>query len=640
MINVSFYAQGRLLLIGGGSEKTGTNAWNYQAFRWLTDNSTNKRVAVIGYESGGSTLVNDFKTYWGASWAKEFVINSSNADLQATYDSLITYDIVYFRGGDQYYYYTYYKGKKTQQAIEYIFSNGGAIAGTSAGMHILTKVLFTAYNGSVYPDECIENPLNNYITLQNDFFPFLNGFVGDTHFAERGRFARLLGFMANWKFLHNENVVGIGIDDQTALAIETNNNATVYGSGCANFYIADNNTFSQNPANTGKLLASNVKVMQLKQGNSINLNTLQITNNSENNTNVVYEQENLPCTIYISGSDILSDNNAMLGAFVNTLSSFADTILILTSTNQTIANTFKTKLNDLGATNVFVYSAISANGSYVQLSVDINRAKAFLFVNNTYTDFIEFLNTYNGYLLKNKLIKATTISVFVGDNSRFAGARVIENYLTDYASYDSLMTFPEGLKLLQTTVVMPNTYKSSAMYENAVTSVPFVMNHYGLAYGVWLYNKNYMKYYNTNGKTYFKGFGSAPVMVLHNTSTKWGHVTQTPSGTPPARQITSFDQMHISLIDESTPMEVGNQLGLEFLKNNHFYVYPNPVANKFFVENLDFESLKIYNIQGIEVLCAEKTNDNFIDVSHLPSGVYTIEVKLQSSVLTGKFVKK
>lgn len=640
MIGISLCAQGRLLLIGGGSEKTGTNAWNYQAFRWLTDNALNKRVAVISYETGGSTMVTYFKTYWGASWAKEFVINSSNADNQAIYDSLITYDIVYFRGGDQYYYYTYYKGKKTQLAIEFIFNNGGAIAGTSAGMHILTKVLFTAWNGSVYPDECIENPKNQYITLKDDFFNFLNGFVGDTHFAERGRFARLIGFMANWKFTQNLNITGIGVDDQTALAIDVNKNATVYGSGCANFYVASDNAFSQNPPNTGKLLANNLKVMQLKQGNTINLNTLQITNLSENNTSIAYSGENGLYTLYLSGSDVLADNNSMLAAVVTNLQNSNDLVTILTGSSQTTANTYKTKLNDLGATNVVVYSAITANGSYTQLSDAINNAKAFLLVGNNYTDFSGFLDTYNGVLVKNKMKEQNIISVFIGDNARFAGAKVVENYLTEYASYDALLTFHEGLELLRTTVIMPNTYNNSNMYENSATAVPYAINEYGLAYGVWLYKKNYMKFYNQNGKTYFKGYGSAPVMVLHNTSTKWGHVSQTPSGIPPARQITSFDQMNISLIDESTPYEVGNLTWLENSQNIDFRIYPNPVTNFLNVGQYNIEWLKILNIQGVEVMNLQNLRGIGINVSNLQQGIYLIEAKVDEKIIKSKFIKK
>ncbi len=639
VFSVSTFGQGRLLLVGGGSERTGTNSWNYQAFLWLTQNAQQKKVAVISYESGGSTLVTNFTTIWGASFAKEFVINSSNANLQATYDSLINYDIVYFRGGDQKNYYNFYKGTKTQQALEYIYHNGGAIAGTSAGMHILTKVIFTAQNGSVYPDECIENPTNPYITLANDFLNFLPGVVGDTHFAERGRFARLLGFMANRKFLLNENVVGIGVDDQTALAIEANKIATVYGAGCVNIYIASDNAFSRNPTPDGKLLANNVKVIQLKQGNIINLITLDVVSAPENSTQLIYEQEVAPYRLFLSGSDNLNNNTLMLSLFLSELSSPNDTILLLTGTTQTLANSYKTKLNELGATNVFVQSALNSNGSDSQLATLITRAKGFVVVGNTYTQFNEFLSTNNGALLKNRLSQASTVTAFVGDNSRFAGAIVVENYMAAYASYDATMTFQPGLGLLRTTVIMPNTYASTNMYENAVTAVPYAMNQFGLSYGIWLYAQNFFKYYNQDGKTYGKGYGAAPVMILHNTSTFWGHVTQTPSGNPPARQISAFNQMHISLIDESTPYKMGDYVSTHVILEQPYTVYPNPVKNEIYFSGNNSMTVRIYNLQGIEVLSVFKFKDNTLDVSNLPRGIYMLMVQTDESTQIGKFIK-
>lgn len=635
---LNLYSQGRILLIGGGSERTGQNSWNYQAFRWLTDNAQQKKVAVIGYESGGSTLVSYFTQYWGASYAKEFIINSSNANSQSLYDELITYDIVYIRGGDQYYYYTYYKGKKVQQALEYIYNNGGAIAGTSAGMHILLKVIFTDDTGySIYPDEAIENPRHSYITLHNDFLNFLPGFVGDSHIAERGRLPRLIGFMANWKFLNNQIVVGIGVDDQTAVAIESNKIATVYGSGTVSICIAENNTFSQNPPTTGKLLVRNLKIIQLKQGNKINLNTFEVITSPENTTNLQISQENTPLNIFLSGGDELTDNVAMLNSFLSQMPSLNDSILVLTGSNQTLAQNYRTKLMELGATKVYVRSATSDQGTNSQLASEIFAAKGFVYVGSTYSEFTGFLNTNNGVLLKNRLLQSNVVSAFVGDNSRFAGKIVIDNYLTELASYNASLTFGEGLGLLKTTVVMPNTFYNSNMYENALTGVPYAMNQYGLAYGVWLYKKNYMRYYVTNNNAYFHGFGSAPVMVLRNTSTKWGHVTQTPSGIPPARQISAYDQMYMEFIDDSTPLKVGQIAASDEKISKSFVFYPNPSFDKIYFEK-QFSEIELYNINGVKI--KEDKNTRIFELSTLPAGIYLLKVKdADGKWLTQKIVK-
>ncbi len=174
------YAQpGRLLLVGGGAEKNGVSSWSTPAYRWAGEG---KRVAIIGTSTG--SLAPYFMQQCGAAWAKEFAIAShDSADSQLTYDTLVTYDVIFFRGGDQYDYYDLYRDTKLQDAVEYLYSQGGTICGTSAGMSILSSIVYTAENGSAYPDECIEDPNNQYVTLANDFMDFVPGFVFDTHFA-------------------------------------------------------------------------------------------------------------------------------------------------------------------------------------------------------------------------------------------------------------------------------------------------------------------------------------------------------------------------------------------------------------------------------------------------------------------------
>ncbi|MBK7093532.1 MAG: hypothetical protein IPH57_00130 [Saprospiraceae bacterium] len=58
-------------------------------------------------------------------------------------------------------------------AVKFVCSNVGIIGGISLGMHILSSVVYTAKNGSAYPDECIEDPNNKYIALAEDFLDFV-----------------------------------------------------------------------------------------------------------------------------------------------------------------------------------------------------------------------------------------------------------------------------------------------------------------------------------------------------------------------------------------------------------------------------------------------------------------------------------
>lgn len=633
--SISVSAQnGKVVLIGGGMERSQTTSWNYQLFSWIVNSAPNKRVAVIGTSSSDGWLHQNFVSTWGAVYSKEFVITSTNADQQVLYDSLITYNAVYFRGGDQYYYYTWYKNTKTQQAIRYIYQNGGVIAGTSAGLHILTDMIFTddTGNGLISP-EAIENPTHQYITLHDDFLSLVPGVYGDSHFAERGRFGRLVGILANRWFTQSEVIAGIGVDDLTAIAIDENNIGTVYGTGCANIYIASDSAFSRNPAATGKLLADGVRVMQLLKGTTIDLNTFTIISNMTTPTGIAVSEEKGDYTLLMSGGNTLAQNNTMLQDFVSTLQDPGDPVLILTGSSTTTADQFKDQLISYGATNVFVRGAIASEGTNSQMANDIQNAKAFLLVNNTFSGFNAFLATSNGTALRQKMKQSGMLNGFVGDNSRFAGARVVENYLNANASYYAEMQFLPGLSLLETTVIMPNTFASGNMYENSVTAVPYAMTNYGLSFGVWLYTKNYMKYYVENNASWMTSYGTAPAMILRNTSSYWGNSQQTSTGSGTPRQISGFDSMELYLIDESVKFKTGDSIfasvpEVVLSDNTLFRIFPNPASDNF-VMTADEGTFagEIINLQGgIVRTISEFRSSSVQDTREMPAGMYIIRL--------------
>jgi cyanophycinase-like exopeptidase len=94
---------GRLLLVGGGAEKNGAASWSTPAYRWAGEG---RKVAIVGTSTG--SLAPYFIQQCGAASAREFAIQSrDSADSPATYDTLMSYDVIFFRGGDQYEYYNY-----------------------------------------------------------------------------------------------------------------------------------------------------------------------------------------------------------------------------------------------------------------------------------------------------------------------------------------------------------------------------------------------------------------------------------------------------------------------------------------------------------------------------------------------------
>jgi len=255
---------GKLLLVGGGTEQDSPQAWNAEPYRWAVRNAANRRVAVISHGPSSNWIPDYFVRHCGAAYARVFALTSRDtADRQDVMDSLLSYDMVFLKGGDQQLYFRYFRGTKTQQALERIFERGGVIAGTSAGMAILSEVVYTAANMSAASADCLRDPRHPDITLSGDFLPFFPGYVFDTHFVERGRLPRLLAFMGYWREASGQSARGLAVDDRTALAIDEQGLGTVFGTGAVSIFEL------RSPSGLGlggHLALDSVGVVQLVQG--------------------------------------------------------------------------------------------------------------------------------------------------------------------------------------------------------------------------------------------------------------------------------------------------------------------------------------------------------------------------------------
>lgn len=620
---IVFSQGGKLLIVGGGSEKSGINSWSTPAYKWAGEG---RRVAIIGVSTG--SLAPYFKQQCGAAYAKEFAVsNREMADSQSLYDTLVNYQTIFFRGGDQYDYYDYYKDTKLLDAIKHVYSSGGTIGGTSAGMHILSSVVFIAKNGSAYPDECIEDPGNKNVTLAEDFLDYMPGFLFDTHFAERGRFGRLLGFLANYRFSKEKDVTGLGMDDLTCMTIDENGLGTVYGTGCANLYLPGGN-YSQNGK---KLLIDSVKVVQLLHGCKYNFRTGEIDYGNMNkmiSKSQMSETGNY--TILASGNKNLNNNTELIDDLLNKTGAKADPVLILTG-EMTIAAAYRDKMLLSGASNVEIRIIDQNTGTDQVLRQLIETSPKIVLLSNTTANFIQFLKTENGIALKNKLGNPGMISVFIGDDSRFAGQTIVENYYTEYAAYYSELSFEKGLGLLKHTAIMPNTYFNSSMYENSATAIPYVMAKDTLRYGIWLTDHNYLKFTQTDGRNYIYGYGTAPVMILRHDGGKTGFSERTSSGSSGSkpRMVAGFEQLYLTLTDYTRPYFIGmtKPSDLYHIEDVNISIVPNPANDYFTVyRDDDIFRYKIYNSAGEMMTGGETISGAHIRISSIPSGIYFVEI--------------
>jgi len=170
---------------------------------------------------------------------------------------------VFFTGGDQLKITSQIGDTPLYSRTREIFESGGVIAGTSAGASVMSETMLVANQAEA--SYRIKSSL-----LMAPGLGFAEDMLIDQHFAERGRMARLIGAVSQ-----NPRVLGVGIDEDTAIIVEHNRSFRVLGVGAV--YIVDGSTTTY--ANIGDedsdrtLSSFNITVHMMSQGDRFDLTT-------------------------------------------------------------------------------------------------------------------------------------------------------------------------------------------------------------------------------------------------------------------------------------------------------------------------------------------------------------------------------
>lgn len=130
---------------------------------------------------------------------------------------------IFFSGGDQLRITSQIGDTGIEAKVRALFERGGLIAGTSAGASVMSDTMLVKGTSS-------ETHRIGDLHMAPGL-GLIRDVIIDQHFAERGRFGRLLGAVA-----HNPRVLGIGIDEDTAAIVE-DGRLRVIGSGAV--YVVD-----------------------------------------------------------------------------------------------------------------------------------------------------------------------------------------------------------------------------------------------------------------------------------------------------------------------------------------------------------------------------------------------------------------
>ncbi len=139
---------------------------------------------------------------------------------------------LFFTGGDQLKITSQIGDTPIMRGMQAIYDGGGLIAGTSAGASAMCETMLVRGTG--------EESYRIGDLMMAPGLGLIRNVIIDQHFAERGRMGRLLGAVAQ-----NPRILGIGIDENTAIVVEdAQASFTVLGQGAVYVVDAGNVTYS------------------------------------------------------------------------------------------------------------------------------------------------------------------------------------------------------------------------------------------------------------------------------------------------------------------------------------------------------------------------------------------------------------
>lgn len=247
--NIVVNALGGVCLMGGAGEHD-------EAMRWFLQQANGGDVLVL--RTSGSDGYNDYLYSELGNYANsvETIVCHEPASGNDPYivQKVQQAEAIWFAGGDQWDYISYWRSTLLDAAIRSGIENRGVVVGgISAGMAIQGSTYFTAQNGTITSFQATQNPYHFALMLDSQPFisnPLLAGVITDTHFDNPDRRGRLVSFLARSLADNGQNLLGIACDEYTAVCIDTNGECSVFGEWPAYdehvYFITSNCTIANN----------------------------------------------------------------------------------------------------------------------------------------------------------------------------------------------------------------------------------------------------------------------------------------------------------------------------------------------------------------------------------------------------------
>lgn len=464
--------RGSVLLVGGGSEDY--NDWSDRPYRWLVEHAPNRRIAILHYSTTSSWLVS-YLRWLGATSDTTFAIASTAAaNDSACYRAILACDGIFLRGGDQLQYVNLWRGTLAERAIREVYERGGVVGGSSAGMAVLSEVIFDARVTSVNPRTALRNPLGSGITFAEGFLGFVPGIIGDTHFYERGRLGRLLAMLAVYRSQTGKMITGVGVDYSTALAIDSTGTGEVMGAGTVTVHRWRPET--EYKLETGKSLSMrNLAFDQLTDGFKIALPSGPVTPAPTARQFSVDPFEIRPFPVILDGSNNEAEWNGPSGgltALAQRLSA-GDAVGIVTSpvwgsAAQTVASSLSQR--QLAVRQLWIDGSRNNDAA---LATELWSCRGIVFVANRPDSIAFYLDTSSvvGEAFR-AASAAGALLTFLGNEAKIVADTLIgRTESSAYAAYYGQLTLWPGLHLVPSVTVMPRLFEHADSIDNRASGL-------------------------------------------------------------------------------------------------------------------------------------------------------------------------
>jgi cyanophycinase len=212
--------RGPLIAIGGAEDKVGDRA----VLSEVVSRGGGKQAQVVIFPTASSIpqeLAHTYETIFrsmGAAASTIWLETRADAEDPRLLDKLEGASVIFFTGGSQGRIVTLLGGTPLARAIRRAHRAGALVAGTSAGASVICDHMI-AQGKKGYA------PRRTSVTLAPGL-GLTKRLVIDQHFAQRHRIGRLFAAVALNPFL-----IGVGIDEDTAIVIDRDNKVDVVGRG-------------------------------------------------------------------------------------------------------------------------------------------------------------------------------------------------------------------------------------------------------------------------------------------------------------------------------------------------------------------------------------------------------------------------